>query len=769
MQRKLAPNDHHLFGHRYFWALPGSACMCFLSIQIPIQPKCHKTTKSYIILWLYDTEMNSTALRMMTHVMGGTHDAKSLMDILGIREWQFNEHVKKLVRENYVKKDGGMISLQNNAKAGLLLAISRKYDIEGLLHDSNEQILALLTEPLTINQICTSTGLSSRTVYRAISDFESIGIIDRRPDRDGGLEPRTREKIRISPTHDDLITFAKILKTEQDSLHEPNASIIFKTKDLVLKKVLGGKTTEGETTAYSLFSDYGVQYSSPYEYYVKQDSPLDLHDVLIHSIVAAHESKDKLGLIMAIVFYVKNREKFDTIKLRDLSMEFEISSVWLDVEGYLRGRELKNPELFLPWEEFVSKAQLYNIPPEDYTLPGPAPTLFADIAKNLSTEMTVYLIGGENMRLKNLKGATKDCDMVVESHEDFQRLRTILTAKLGYSAKPAGSFSTEDQRLFPDDILEHAERSRIDLFTKKILHAAVLSPDMIKRADAICHGKLTVTLLRNEDVFLLKAVASREGDIQDMALLVRGGSHQPTEYQHGVFDWDVVWKEILIQEHMNHLRDFTADVFQQLGLLSEQTGITAPFLDKFKRHVLDRLIKRILRGGPQPFNYVVDLLVGGDISDKIIRNRVDALERDGTLSKKRTGRDVDLSLTHMPTFPEPSWDTKLENLKIYLDWRFPHREKSPDRIIREFSDELADFGYANIGTIDEIVLRALSTALRYESEHLPKIKLTATALARICIKLINDSIGNINGYRISELGKYRMIVQRPLENEAIQA
>lgn len=682
--------------------------------------------------------MNSTALSMMSHIIGGTQDTKSLMGILGIKEWQFNEHVKKLVQENYVKKDGSMISLQNNAKTRLLLAISKKYDIERLLHDSNEQTLALLIEPLTINQICTNTGFSSRTVYRTISDFESIGIIDKGSDWNGGLKLGTREKIRISPTHDDLITFAKILKTEQDSPYEPNASIIFKTRDLVLKKVLGGKNTEGETTAYSLFSDYGVQYSSPYDYYVKQNSPLDIHDVLIHSIVAAHESKDKLGLIIAIVFYVKNKEKFDTIKLRNLSTEFEISTVWLDVEGYLRRRELKNPELFLPWEEFVSKAQLYNIPPENYTLPRPALTLFTDIAENLSTEMTIYLIGGENMRLKNLKGVTKDCDMVVESRDDFQSLRTILTSKMGYSAKPAEAFSTEDQRLFPDDILEHTERSRIDLFTKKIIRDAVLSPDMIKRADAINHGKLTVALLRNEDVFLLKAVACREGDIQDMALLVQGGSHQPAEYQHGMFDWDVVWKEILNQERMNHLRDFTVDVLQQLSLLSEQTGITAPFLDKFKRHVLNRLIKRILRGGPKPFNYVVDLLVGGDISDKMIRNRVDALERDGTLSKKRTGRDVDLSLTHMPIFHESSWSIKFESLKVYLDWRFPHRGQSPDRIIREFSDELADFGYANIGEIDATVLRALSTALRYESEHLPKIKLTATALARICIKLIND-------------------------------
>ena len=82
-----------------------------------------------------------------------------------------------------------------------------------------------------------------------------------------------------------------------------------------------------------------------------------------------------------------------------------------------------------------------------------------------------------------------------------------------------------------------------------------------------------------------------------MALLVTGSSNTPYELQHGSFDWELVWDEILRQERINHIRDFTTIIFEQISYLAEHTGIVAPFLDKLRRHVIDRLIKRMLRGG----------------------------------------------------------------------------------------------------------------------------------------------------------------------------
>ena len=686
--------------------------------------------------------MNSTALRLLHYVVGGTFDSQDLMKLLKIKRWQFNEHIKKLIQENYIKKNGNTITLQDNAKARLLQSISRRLDIQRLLRDSNEQLFVLVTEPITINQLCTKTGLSFSTVYKAISDFKSIGVLARKPDLDDSLKSRVSDKVQLSSKDTDLVTFARILKTEQEGLYESDAEIIFKNNDIVLKKILSGKITKGQTTAYTLFSDYGIRYNSPFDYYVEQDSPLDIHDVLMHAVVAAYNAQDKLGLIIAIVFYLKNKEKFDSILLRELACFFGITTIWLDVEGYLQRHDLKNPKLFLPWQEFVSKAELYNIPTSLYVLPKSYPKLFADIEKNLVEDMTIYVIGGENMRIKNLKGTTIDCDIVIENLLDFEKLKYVLSTKLNYSKIPIEEFSTEDLRLFPTDIFEHISCSRINLFAEKIMHQVSLSSTMISRIDVINYGKLKVGLLCNEDVFLLKVIASRQGDIQDMASLVKGSTNQPSKYQHGLFDWQIVWDEMLLQERMNPIHDFSINIFQQLSYLDEQTDVTVPFLNELKRHVLDRLIKNQLHGGVQSLNYIVELLSGGDMSEKIIRNRVDSLVRNNTLIKKHDGK-VFLELAQLPLFPESVWEINAENLKTYLHWRFPSRVKSPDLEIMALSDDLINFGYSNIGEIDGIIIRTLAVASRYEKDHSPNLQFTSIGFAKICVKLSNVSIRNI--------------------------
>ena len=147
--------------------------------------------------------------------------------------------------------------------------------------------------------------------------------------------------------------------------------ILFIDMEKVVKKVPKGKITEGELTSFSAFTNYGIQYESPYDYYVKQKTPLNIHDIIIHSVLTAYKANDKLGLIMAMVFYVHNKNNIDTKQLREIASSFGISSVWLDIEAYIRRQKLKNPDLFLPWNEFVSKAELYEINSDKYIVSYP--------------------------------------------------------------------------------------------------------------------------------------------------------------------------------------------------------------------------------------------------------------------------------------------------------------------------------------------------------------------------------------------------------------
>ena len=419
-----------------------------------------------------------------------------------------------------------------------------------------------------------------------------------------------------------------------------------------------------------------------HDYFYEGVKDLDIQDILLHAILTARHSKNKIELIMAIVFYVKHKNKMDVRSIRRRAQELGISGIWLDIEAYIHRRLPKNASLFLPWDEFLSKARLYEIPTKRYTLPRPAIPLFQEIGERLQKTETVYLFGGENMRIKSLKHSTKDCDIIIESKDIFENLVKILIS-IGYKRIIKTEYSDEDMRMKPDDIFEHAQKSRVDLFTHTIMHELSLSPSMKKRADIIHYKKLNVRLLRNEDVFLLKAVACREGDIEDMALLVTGSPDTPEHLQHGSFNWSTVWEEILVQERICSTGDFTMIIFEQISYLAEQTGIVAPFLDRLKNHVVDVTIVRMLRGGSIRIKEIVKLLEGGDIVEQTIRNRIDALESSGTIKKCRTTGITRVQLVQNNEYPITNITITMHRFKRYLDWRFLLRPKSPDQDVME--------------------------------------------------------------------------------------
>jgi len=54
------------------------------------------------------------------------------------------------------------------------------------------------------------------------------------------------------------------------------------------------------------------------------------------------------------------------------------------------------------------------------------PNLFREIANHLDSDAWVYLIGGENLRLKGYKDNTKDCDIVVTDVQSFEAVISAL-------------------------------------------------------------------------------------------------------------------------------------------------------------------------------------------------------------------------------------------------------------------------------------------------------------------------------------------------------
>ena len=562
--------------------------------------------------------MNKTSIQLLKKISKGTNTITVLKQDLGISDSQFNLLVKELVDQNYVHKEDGVLKINLNPKYALFNKMSTHYDIEKLLHDSNEKILISITEPRTFEEIEKITGLSLRTIQRTISDFNSIGVIT-----------KTNNKINLKRENEDVFLFAKYLKTEENAkLTEPNSEIIYQDSMRVLKKTLKNENINGELTGLSLFSDYGIDYHTINDYYIKQDGAITLEDVLIHSIISAIQNKNKNEITICMLFYLKNRDKMDPLEIRRTARLYSISNIWIDVEGYIRNNPVTNTELFLPKNEFEEKARLYNISPDLYTLPTAYPKLFEEIGEQLEKPVKAYLFGGENMRKKGIKPRTKDCDIIVTDGDEGNALVACLE-QIGYRSLNKLHFTEDDNRIDPFDILEHPARSRIDLFKTRIARKLLLSENMIKRSTVEEFGKLILHSICNEDLFLLKAVTLREGDIQDLGLIVQAGN----------FDWKIVWKELLRQEH-DTKTNFSSSILESLDDLHEQTGINSPFYKRLRTRALDSEVKGILRDNSIPLESLIELLEGGDITEKMIRNRIDYLEKTRYLKKIRRENQV---------------------------------------------------------------------------------------------------------------------------------
>jgi len=150
--------------------------------------------------------MNTTGIQLIKELLQYSRTPKNLMEMLGIKNWQLNAHIKELTKKDLVEKVNGKFQLKEVAKITQLRNVAKKFDIEKLLHESNEHILSFLIDPLEINALIVSSGLSKATVYRAISDLESIGAIKKEHDVVG-----------IEKANNSLLMFATLLKADRES------------------------------------------------------------------------------------------------------------------------------------------------------------------------------------------------------------------------------------------------------------------------------------------------------------------------------------------------------------------------------------------------------------------------------------------------------------------------------------------------------------------------------------------------------------------------
>ena len=194
---------------------------------------------------------------------------------------------------------------------------------------------------------------------------------------------------------------------------------------------------------------------------------------------------------------------------------------------------------------------------------------FQRIGDGLSEPLTVYLIGGGAMSLRDLKEATKDIDLVVPDGDAHGQLWSVLI-DLGYAE--VLSLDPAYRALGATSCVENDDGCRLDIFNQQVANKLVLTDGMAERSEPFFDmDRLTVRLVSNEDIFLFKAIAGRDDDIEDMNMLVQAG-----------LDYDIVEAELDAQIDRLDDDQFATFANEALVELEERYGVTTPIEERIQ-------------------------------------------------------------------------------------------------------------------------------------------------------------------------------------------
>ncbi len=188
--------------------------------------------------------------------------------------------------------------------------------------------------------------------------------------------------------------------------------------------------------------------------------------------------------------------------------------------------------------------------------------LFEEINNNMSEKVHFIVIGGAMLLYHGIKPATKDIDVVVNTHQEFMAAENTLK-KLKFQTRLP---TIEYKRMNLSQIFVRDD-FRIDLFLRTVCDGFALSDTMRERAEKITEMKyLTISLCSHEDVFLFKTFTEREGDLSDCIALAQRG-----------LNWNVILDELKMQIKRSDRKVWITWIGERLDILEER-GLEMPIM-----------------------------------------------------------------------------------------------------------------------------------------------------------------------------------------------
>ena len=480
------------------------------------------------------------AIKLLSKGSGFT--VNEIAQKLNIHNSSVSRAVKELEQKKLVEREGRTIRMARHPAAQQFLWLSSKFAPEKILLDSRESIIMALSEPKTKQEISIAAKLSEVQVSRLLKSLSGTGAVF-----------LDKEKFVLNEEIKKLVV--EMNKTAKLEGIEPFATLVF-SNGSKLKKVPLGANANGTLTAFSRFAEHGIDYATINDFYAEPPREVSIEEIFVHSLAASENKKD---LAMCLVFYEKNKSEMEAKKIVHLSLEFKVMLLFFDCLAFLDKREVREKERFLPWSEFMAIAQSYGLKTKQKFSAKDLEALLLEIGKTLKKPLEIFLIGGCNLALQGIKQATKDIDIVVKNEKDFEALTAALK-KIGFSN--LSNPETPYKKMNPNAILVHQKKPRVDIFTKIVCNALKLSDKMVDHSLEQKKENLYVKFLRPEDIILFKAITERDGDLEDIATIIR---HQKPK-------WDYFMQELKTQHDASE-RLFCLDVLNTLEILEEKEKI----------------------------------------------------------------------------------------------------------------------------------------------------------------------------------------------------
>jgi hypothetical protein len=207
--------------------------------------------------------------------------------------------------------------------------------------------------------------------------------------------------------------------------------------------------------------------------------------------------------------------------------------------------------------------------------------------------LALYLIGGGAMAFYGLKAATKDIDIILTNPEDLKSLQAAL-GSMGYKEPNPLVITRAYNEMQTSAILENKDGFRWDVFLNKVCGNLTLSAEMQIRVTPLYKGsKLKVLITSREDLFLFKAITTRDADLDDARILAQSG-----------LNWGIIAQECKSQSQESGVCWEDA-LSQNLQDLKAKYGIEAPIEKALRKTAERKIIEATLLGQIEKGNNTV--------------------------------------------------------------------------------------------------------------------------------------------------------------------